>query len=791
MTNQKKASDTVSVIKMGELTLLDAMLFQEVITRNNPVIPTLATSLSKQPRKNSFAQAWEQILEIDYQPIFKIALDLINVIPSSPAVEDALNILGVEAQKIASSRALLRHDLMGRVYHLLLMRDIAKYHATYYTSVPAAYLLSRFALNAPNDSWNLDWSKIDSIAGFKVGDLACGSGTLLSATYSAILDKHVTNSAFQELEAKPKELHEALIEKVMLGFDVLSFAAHLTAVTLALHNPSALFSTTGIYALDLTAGGGQPKLGSIDLLESTQMTPTVALTGEVIAAPEKKGIMTTEQGVVTVDKLDLIIMNPPFTRSVGGNLLFGALPKSERTQLQKALAQLLKKRGYSGIGQAGLGAVFVTVADRCLKKGGRMAFVVPRSLLSGVSWKKVRELLADNYHVELIITSHQAPDNWNFSENTDLSEILFVARKHTGKEDEPPIKTIIANLWQKPANEMESIVVSGKLVELNKTLLSQSTAYDMLENANAASFPLLIGDRQIGDAYSVNPQTLADTTDTWGQLAPFAQSPLNRMAYLLVKSGRCVNPQLSFPVKPLSELAENIGPDRSQIHGCFTISKVPTQFKALWEHDSKYITKLTVDSNTFLAPKANCAKQAENLWQKGKARLMLAERIWLITNRLMALHLSAEVIGNVWWPVRLKDVKADIKNTFISAEQNERLQTIWLNSTFGLLGILSLRQDTRGAWVGLKKDTWGHVPLLDISKLENNQVQALMGLFSTLCGKEPPAIPIQINHAAKKQGWRYELDQKLIEIVTGESKDLTAIYEMLAREPIISLKPLG
>jgi len=85
-------------------------------------------------------------------------------------LEDALTILANEAQRIASSRALLRHDLMGRIYHLLLIRDIAKYHATYYTSVPAAYILARFALNAPNDNWKVHWDETASIADFRVAD---------------------------------------------------------------------------------------------------------------------------------------------------------------------------------------------------------------------------------------------------------------------------------------------------------------------------------------------------------------------------------------------------------------------------------------------------------------------------------------------------------------------------------------------------------------------------------------------------------------------------------------------
>jgi len=791
MKNQKKASELVSTIKMGELTLVDAMLFQEVLARGDPDIPTLASSLSQPPFKISFANAWEKILQKNYVPIFKMALDLINAIPASPGVEDALKVLATEAQKIASSRALLRHDLMGRIYHRLLMSDIAKYQATYYTSVPAAYLLTRFSLNAPNDQWHFEWSSIDSIATFKAGDLACGSGTLLSATYSAILDKHVTTSAEHELEAHPKELHKVLLEKVLLGLDVLGFAAHLSAVTLALHNPSSIFGTTEIYALKLTAEGAKPRLGSVDLLESNQLSPSMALSGEVVAAPEKKGVSATQlSSVVNVENLDLITVNPPFTRSVGGNLLFGALPKAERSKLQKSLAQLLKKRGFSGIGQAGLGAVFIVVADRCLRKGGRLALVIPRSLLSGVSWKKIRELLVNKYDVELIITSHQAPNDWNFSENTDLSEILLVARKYGEESEETHTKTIVANLWRKPRNEMESIVVSGKLVEFSKTLASYTSAYDVLENANASQYDLIIGEEKLGEAYAVSSSALADAAESWGQLAPFAQSPLNRLAYLFVTSGRCAAPQLSFPLKPLSEVAEKVGPDVRQVHSAFKLSKSATTFRAFWYHDSQYVKTLALNTNFYLQPKPGAMQQAQNLWSSGKGNLMVAERLWLITNKLTAVCLSDEALSDMWWPIRLKELATSDEYN-VPREEHERIQALWLNSTFGLLGILSYRQDTRGAWIKLKKEILNTIPLLDISRLTQEQVQKLIELYGEVSMQELPPIPTQFQQAAQKQGWRYEADKALVEIITGESKDLTPIYEMLAREPIICLKPLA
>jgi hypothetical protein len=781
-------NEIASTIKMAELTIIDAMIFQEVISRTESTIPTIGVTLISKPIKVSLAETWEQILGIDYQPIFEIALKLVKAIPSAPQVEEALLILAREAQKIASSRALLRHDLMGRIYHLLLMRDIAKYHATYYTSVPAAYLLARFSLEAPNSEWKVDWTDLKSIGKFRLADLACGSGTLLSAAYTAILDNHVTAAASQDLDANTNELHHILLEDVLKGFDVLSYAAHLTAVTLALHNPASLFKSTGIYSVPLKANSGKPRLGSIDLLEDTTLIPTVSLAGEV-TMPEKQGLDSKEKVAVDVKDMDFIIMNPPFTRSVGGNLLFGALPPEQRKELQKALAALLKKKGYSGIGQAGLAAVFVTVADNCLKSGGRLAIVVPRSIMSGVSWKKIRTLLSEDYHVELIVSSHQAPKDWNFSENTDLSEALLVARKKTGADDEPPVKTIFANLWRKPENEMESIVAAGKLVELNRTLQSHTTNYDVLENANAAAFQIAMGKHFIGEAYSVNPDVLAETLDTWGQLAPFAQTQLNRIAYNLLQHGKLNSIPLVFPIRPLEEVVETIGPDRSQVHACFTVTKIPTQYRALWEHDSDYITKVALNSNRFLQPKPGSALLAQKLWDKGTSQLLLAERIRLNTNKATAIFVDNKVLSNVWWPVVLKAIAG--RSGKFTREQHEMVQSVWLNSSFGLLCFLSLRQDTEGPWIGMKKEILGRLPLLYVNKLNKQQIEALEKTYQELSTVSIPPIPVQFQLAIKKEGWRYELDKRLVDIISGNPVDLTWLYEMIAREPIISLKPLS
>jgi len=74
------------------------------------------------------------------------------------------------------------------------------------------------------------------------------------------------------------------------------------------------------------------RLGSIEFLD------TADLFGAHITAEKKQKIETAP-----VPQLDVCVMNPPFTRSVGGNLLFGSAPEKERQAMQKKLKKLLSK----------------------------------------------------------------------------------------------------------------------------------------------------------------------------------------------------------------------------------------------------------------------------------------------------------------------------------------------------------------------------------------------------------------------------------------------------------------
>jgi len=782
---QKRTNESTRIIKMAGLALVDAMVFQEVLALSDPDVDTLSKVAAVPPVQQGLIKSWNAILEKNYAPIFELGKAILVSLPSSPLVEEALGILISEAQKIASSRALLRHDLMGRIYHKLLLADVAKYYATYYTSVPAAWLLARLSLETENPSWQVDWSDVENVAKFRVGDLACGSGTLLSASYRNILDKHIVSTTSRGISPNPNALHKILLENVLWGFDVLLYATHLAIVGLSLHNPSSIFQKSNMYVLPFTGRGELRRLGSVDFLVDRKIIVSSTLTGQNFGA-ERRSVESTEKVGVELPDFDIIIMNPPFTRSVGGNLLFGALPKEERTKLQKELQKILKERGFSGIGQAGLGAVFVVLSDKYLKQSGRIALVCPRSLISGVTWRKIRELLGNNYEIEYVITSHQAPDGWNFSENTDLSEVLLVARK-LGK-DKAHGKSVIANLWRKPVNEMESIIVADQLRGLRA--ISKNNMYNVPENLNSSHLNLALGGRKIGEAYTVTSEALAESLDTWGQLAPFARSDLNRVAYVFINSGQIYVPGKgvvgSINCTRLNDVLFTMGPDVRQVHGTFSKSDSRTPYAALWDHKSEEIRTILQRPNTWLHPKDT--KAALGLWNKS-GKFMIAERLWLITHKIVASYLTSEALSNMWWPTQLTAIKTS-DGVYVNADEHGKIQTLWLNTTFGILGLLAYRQDTRGAWVKFKKETLNLLPVLDLTKLTKSQVDKLLVAFDKFSKIEIEPLLSQFLEAASGSGIRREMDLETLQILTGITIDLKTLYEYLAEEPIISLKPL-
>ena len=758
-------SNIRKILSTAGLLLVDAMVFQEVLARFDDRIRTLAKIRSFPNLKRALEKEWEKILEINYQPIFRIALNIIKELPASPQLNRGLRALLQVAEDIASSRVLLKHDLFGRIYHDLLLGKLAKYYATFYTSIPAARLLARLLINLPStgnyglrvDDIPPKWFDEEEEELLRVVDFACGSGTLLSAIYKEIMLKH-------RLEAenpKIKELHRVLLEEVLWGFDVLQHATHLASVTLFLHEPAQPVRFSRIYALKLGIFGRNRCLGSIDFLRDSRLLPHMLLFEETIA-PISIRISAMEEGpeAVRIPIFHYCIMNPPFTRSVGGNLLFGALPKKERRELQQELRKILRTHNLTGIGQAGLGAVFVFLADNYLKRGGRIGLVLPKAVLNGVAWRIVREKLLTDYHIEYVISSFQGPNDWNFSENTSLSEVLLVARKL--RSGETPGYTFFVSLWRKPVNEMEAISIGSQLTRI----YNNPELFDIF-NSNTTCFSITVRGGKIGEAWSAR----IDDVD-FGYLISFAQAELNRITTLLRK-GIVYLPKQGLvghiPLTPLANLAKDIGPDVRQIHATYTkVALRSGMYKAFWGHESESIRAISQSPNAGLNPKTGKVAQARSLWSKS-SRLLLVERAWLATYRVLSVLLDEPVLSNVWWPI------------IVASNEHEKILSVWFNSTYGILLLISIAEVTRGPWIKFKKANLWHLPVLNINKLNSDVKQKLLKLYDAICRDEFKPLPEEFSDPCARE----KIDRTL-NATLGIEVDMNELYEMLARDPTIT-----
>ena len=195
--------------RMACAIIANALVFHERIAGMHPEVKPLGQVCGPSianPKAEALA-AWTAILKINYWPIFAIAKDLLEQLPSGDAAA-ILKGLRDTAEKIDATGVDNAHDLTGRVFQRLIADR--KYLATFYTLPASATLLARLAV-AKMDGVN--WSDAEAIGKLRIGDFACGTGALLSAVYEQIAARH------ERAGGDAAALHRVMMEEVLYGCD--------------------------------------------------------------------------------------------------------------------------------------------------------------------------------------------------------------------------------------------------------------------------------------------------------------------------------------------------------------------------------------------------------------------------------------------------------------------------------------------------------------------------------------------------------------------------------------------
>ncbi len=750
-----REKDRAAARRIGCLVLFNAIAFQDRLAVANGDVPTVRESLRTGAR--GLRDTWLRICdEIDYVPVFELAASILDILIDAP--EDSHSpVIDPLVRAMENTRRLEGHDLSGRLFHTLLTD--AKFTGAYYTSVPAATLLSRLVFH--NWPSHVDWSDYEFPASLNVADLACGTGTLLMAVADEAGRRHEAAGG-----QNAAELHKSMVEQALYGYDVQLSAVHFAATSLAMLNPHIEFDRMNLYVMPLGAEGSRVWLGSLDFLGQDEVAVQFALssddegaTGMSATRVSGRGSRSVTEGVTaTLPELDLAIMNPPFTRSVGGNLLFGSLPTAERRRLQKELSDRLKSRQASAT--AGLGAAFVAAASPKLRPGeGRLALVLPATVCTGPSWTQTRSLIERDFDLDVVITSHD-PLRWNFSDSTDLSEALLIATRRAEGETSELRRTTFVNLWQNPDGVLDAHRTAQAITTTTPAKLEESGT-SLLE----------VDGVHVGEVISMPASTIAG--GKWSGVQ-FARADLIRSAVRLLDDGEVWVPGETATSKVslcrLDALGQ-VGPDRRRLVDGFDRTTSVTSYPLVEGHDTEQRKSMTCSPDSYLSPLTvpkggQKPGYGERLWQQA-AGLLVAERLWLETNRIVAMRVNTRVLSNVWWPVKLED------------ESAEKALAMWLNSSLGLLAVMAERTTTRGGWVAMKKADLEALPVLDTRRLSASQLQRLSTLYDEMAEAEFERLPGMVECPARRR-----LDDGVSEILG--LPDLSNLRRLLASEPVVS-----
>ena len=783
------ADPTDESANMAALVVINAMVFQERLAAGAEVYRSVsAARVHGGFSRLRLLELWEQILSVDYYPIFKMAKDVVEQLSEIEASE-VLEECARTASALLRMGAVGRHDLAGRIFNRLISER--KLLAAFFTTVPASALLAGLALSGSR--WpDVNWNDVDNLAQLRVVDPACGTGTLLMAAYRHILQNHMAADSHGD----STEIHQALVERIIFGADVVQAAIHLTAATLAAMSPSVGFTQMQLHTLRFgRTSRGAIDLGSLDWLLAPEIQSSFSATKEQIGARSGTGTM------VPLPKADLVISNPPYVRrgSDGGKgeaiARVFSLPREGTeawTAISKRTSALLK--GTAANQMAGHGSSFTVLADRLVAPGGRVALVLPVTALSGGSWSDIRQMLASRYQIEFVVSSHD-PNRLFMSFDTSIAEILLVARR-LGDNETPSRRGVFVNLWRAAYQETDALALVNAVNSASLAPLHRS------DGPPVGGSPLFVGGEQWGELVDGPVGAEPWKASRWkhGLLGQFAAA-LGRSELWADDGAHVVG---RIPTVAMSKVC-NVGPEHKRIrgltgvfeayHGPYGEAQLPAvrnldspgwsqaQFPAIWSLDSSVHQGLHAEPNAWLVPKPD--RDHRPIWSQS-GTLHTTCDIRYNSQRVMATITVVQALGiRAWFTLQVYD-----DDPLFKYRRGIAL-ALWQNSTLGML--LHANHSNRaqqGRGTG-NKGMLESLPTLDVRKLESWQLDEARSIWRDLQDRT-----FQPFHECAVDPARIELDQRVVRDLLGLGEDAVAavarLRTLLATDPSIhgSKKPV-
>ncbi len=661
-----------------------------------------------------------------------------------------------------------------------LVSENRKTAAAFYTTPSTAEMLAYLTIR---ESDRDDWSDPEIFRSkLRIVDLACGTGTLIRAAFNRVRSFHDANGgSVQSYDL----MHRLAMEEGLRGCDVSPIAAHLTNSSLAIQGNGGTYGNTHIGWVSVGApiGNRAPNkglrnhltTGSLEFLNRESLDDLFDTLSDSASGNSVNGALAATVAVHN-GSVDYVIMNPPYSRTRGGQRVFdiGGLSDDQRLGCQSRWAYLTKSEPCQR--SAGLSASFVCLAAKKVKPGGRIGFVLPNTAAFAPSWGKTREMLTKEFQ-EIIVVSKAGKSEGTdaLSADTHLGEMLLVAQRKTNMTESQTstIKCVTLKNW--PLD----LGVSGEFAKsILKVANSMRDTYAFIQ----------IGDEQIGTI-----ETFCATGEVpWSALGVL-NPELSNVANKLADEGVFIDlvehrdpMRIPVPMRRIEEIFE-VGPTHHLIGhtygnepiGAFTFfdlfdrSSAIGGLRALWSTDAKQQKSLILNPTHkgVLYDKATAERIATKI-----GRLHYQRGIQWTSQSILAASTSFPMFGGRAWTSLIHE-----------DSRIEKAFALWANSTLGMMVHWTRGQRSQRGRSGVQVNAIKKMPCPDLSALNDEVLEEAASQFDLLSGLELKPAKDIVNDSV-----RHCIDQAVLKMFGFYEDRATRVLSVCrlwwSSEPTISGK---
>ncbi len=645
---------------------------------------------------------------------FKIfPINLITKLPHELVKKTILSLESIEDDYAKKGNV----DLRGVIFQNLLPEELRKVTGSYHTRSDAAEILASISINDGKST---------------VLDLSCGSGKLLVAS----------NHRIKKLQKKESDTLNQIF-----GIDLMQIPSCLAVINLYLEN------------LNVNSNVNIGTMDSLDLEPETLFSPLKSIDSEI-----------------KLPKVDVVIMNPPFTRQ----------ESLEKEQKERYISRFSK---YNLVDKRiGLHGYFILLGNEFLKEGGTMSLVLPATVLRIESFTRIRQFLVENFQIKYLIVSNKSS---SFSYGSRFREILLVCKKEKPKKsgkvriavlNEKPVmgvnvEKIISTLTKKILDSSNTVTVIDieqelfaenylnlfKFISLSKDSALKAYSTIFLNNDNLIKirdycennkFSLIRGWETLRSLHPVQSDYILlnkDKTDEKSQWF-FVKK---EKAQILIQNSQ-TNEQIKIPTDSIKFGLRRLG-DIDTINADEKLDYVVCKkFKDI----SKFLSKPVIENFS----------EWERIIQKKSSRLAFVRRFSLAGK---TMRLCAIVASDEFTPTQTMSII-----TQISAE-DAKILSLWLNSSLHILQMIVERVETEGAYMELPEWAMKELLIINPKILSKIQRKQILAIYEKIQNVSFPPLSEQF-----KNGFdiRNEIDQMFLDILKIHNLKVEDLQKIVKEE---------